>query len=259
MESISISTDQILIFLVVFLRTSALLFASPLFGGKNVPGLAKIGLALALSLSLYFVVSPTLNLQDKSLVNFGLGIVGEVLIGLILGFAVRIFFTGIQLAGQLVGFQMGMSIANVLDPATSNQVSVMAQLNYIVAFLIFLSINAHHIFIRAISESFFLVPPMEFLFDHFILEKIVLFADNIFIIAIKIGAPVIATLLLASVTFGLIARTVPQIHIFIISMPIQILIGLSVTALVLPFFVAYLKILFVNLEVNLFNILKAFN
>ena len=194
---------------------------------------------------------------SRHLLIFGIGIIGEVMIGLIIGFCVRIVFTGIQLAGQLVGFQMGMSIANVLDPASSNQVSLMSQFNYIVAFLVFLTINAHHLFIRALSESFFVVPPMTFLMDHFIFEKIVLFANNIFIIAIKVGAPVIVTLLLTSFIFGLIARMVPQIHIYIVSMPIQILIGLSVTAIVLPYFISYLKIVFADLEMHVFSILKA--
>ena len=88
------------------------------------------------------------------------------------------------------------------------------------------------------------------------MEKMVTFSNDMFVIAIKIGAPIIATLLLTSATLGLIARTVPQVHIFIVAMPIQILIGLSVTAMIIPYFVSYLIIIFEKLGKDLFILLK---
>jgi len=256
MLNLSISVHQIQLFIVIFIRISAILFAAPLFGGKNVPIIAKVGIALALSLCLFPVVSQKINPVVNGVAIIGVGMIGEVILGFIIGFSVRLIFTGIQLAGQLAGYQMGMSLANVLDPVSSNQISMMSQLNYIIAFLIFLSINAHHFFIRALVESFYLVPPLEFVFNNPLMEKMVTFSNDMFVIAIKIGAPIIATLLLTSATLGLIARTVPQVHIFIVAMPIQILIGLSVTAMIIPYFVSYLIIIFEKLGKDLFILLK---
>lgn len=256
MFNLSISTYQILLFIVIFLRISAILFAAPLFGGKNVPIMAKIGISFALCICLFPVVSQKITPIVNSVTVIGIGIIGEVILGFIIGFSVRLVFTGIQLAGQLAGFQMGMSIANVLDPVSNNQVSMLSQLNYILAFLIFITINAHHLLIRALVESFYLVPPLEFVFSDPLTEKLIIFANDMFIIAIKIGAPIIATLLLTSVTLGLIARTVPQVHIFIVAMPIQILIGLSVTAIITPYFVNYLIIIFEKLGKDIFILLN---
>ena len=131
MINLSISTFHIQLFIVIFLRISAILFAAPLFGGKNVPLMAKIGISFALCICLFPVVSQKITPIVNSVTVFGIGIIGEVILGFIIGFSVRLVFTGIQLAGQLAGFQMGMSIANVLDPVSNNQVSMLSQLNYI--------------------------------------------------------------------------------------------------------------------------------
>lgn len=242
--------------IVIFLRVSAILFAAPLFGGKNVPLIAKAGIAFALCLVLYPIVSHKINPITDSIFMLGLGIISEVILGFIIGFAIRLVFAGIQLAGQLVGFQMGMSIANVLDPMSNNQVSIMSQLNYIFAFLIYLTLDAHHWLIKALVESFTLVPPFEFIFSNALTEKLILLGNDMFVIAIKIGAPIIAVLLLSTTAFGLVARAVPQMHIYIVSMPLQIMIGLLATAWVFPYLMSYLAMIFEKLGNDILILLK---
>lgn len=256
MLHLNISTTQVQLLIVIFIRISAILFAAPVFGGKNVPIIAKAGIAFALSLALYPVVSHKINPITNGIIFLGIGIVGEVILGFIVGFAIRLVFAGIQLAGQLVGFQMGMSIANVLDPMSNNQVSIMSQLNYIFAFLIYLTLDAHHWLLRALVESFTLVPPFEFVLSNALAEKMIFLANDMFVISIKIGAPIIAILLLTSAAFGLVARAVPQMHIFIVSMPLQIMIGLLGTAWIFPYFVAYLTTIFEKLGRDILILLK---
>ena len=256
MLHLNISSTQVQLLIVIFIRISAILFAAPIFGGKNVPVLAKVGIAFALSLVLHPLVSQKINPITNGIIFLGIGIISEVILGSIIGFAIRLVFAGIQLAGQLVGFQMGMSIANVLDPMSSNQVSIMSQLNYMFAFLIFLVLDAHHWLIRALVESFTLVPPFEFVFSQVLAEKIILLANNMFVISIKIGAPIIAILLLTSAAFGLVARAVPQMHIFIVSMPLQIMIGLLATAWIFPYFMSYLVMIFENLGRDILILLR---
>jgi len=164
MLSLNISLPQVQIFLLILVRVIAILLTAPIFNSRNIPVLFKVGLSFAVSLILF----PILNLQDLPVrfdaIPLIIGIVSEILIGIIIGLSARMIFVGIQLAGQLVGFQMGLAMANVMDPATSEQMPLLGQLNNLIAMLIFLVTNAHHLFLRALVESFQIVPPFDFHF-----------------------------------------------------------------------------------------------
>jgi flagellar biosynthetic protein FliR len=170
---------------------------------------------------------------------------------------VKLIFAGIQLAGQLAGYQMGLAIANVMDPAESQQIPVLAQFNNLVALLVFLAINAHYWFIKALKQSYQLVPPFNAHFDGAIAEQLVQLAGNMFVISIQVGAPIIAVLLVTSVALGLVARTVPQMNVFIVAMPLKIGIGLLFLGFSLPYFSAFLKKIFNDLGQHIEIMLKA--
>ena len=142
-----------------------------------------------------------------------LSLLGEVAIGVIIGLAVQMVFCGGADGRQLVGFQMSFAIANVVDPAGGNQVPLLSQLYNILAMLIFLATNAHHLLLRTLTESFQLIPPLNFTYRQALAEQVMVLAGNMFVVAIKLGAPIIIVLLLTSVAMGLMARTVPQMHV----------------------------------------------
>ncbi len=257
MISFNISLPQLQIFFLIFLRVGAIIMFIPVFGTRNVPVLFKAGLAFSVSILLF----PILKLDNipftTGAIPFGIGVTGEIMLGVIIGFSVKLIFTGIQLAGQLAGFQMGLAIANVMDPITSAQVSVIAQFNNLFAMLIFLTINAHHMFLRAIVESFRLIPPLDVQFSNSLIEHLISLSGNIFIIAIKIGAPVIVALLFTSAALGLIARTVPQMNIFLVAMPLKIVVGLLFLAFALPHAVFFLKQIFNESGKDILLLLRA--
>lgn len=211
-------------------------------------------------MSISFFLFPILNLDVSAspteVIPFGLGIICEILLGISIGLSVKLLFAGIQLAGQLVGFQMGLAIVNVMDPQSSAQVPILAQFNNLVAMLVFLAINAHHWFLRALVESFNMVPLFNFSLTHSLINQLIMIAGNMFVVAIKIGAPIIATMLITSVAFGLVARTVPQMHIFIIAMPLKILVGLLVLSLTMPYLTSFLGGLFTELGNDILILLK---
>ena len=257
MLSLNISLPQVQTFLLIFLRVGAILLTAPIFNSRNIPVLFKVGLCFAVSLILF----PILNLQNLpvrfELIPLVIGVISEVLIGVIIGLSVRMLFVGIQLAGQLVGFQMGLAMANIIDPATSEQVPLLAQLNNLIALLIFLAINAHYWFLRALVESFRLVPPFEFQFTHSLMEQLMFLAGNIFVIAVKVGAPLIVVLFLMSVAFGLAARTVPQMNIFFVAMPLKILVGLIFFVFTLPYMTSFFESIFSGLGNDILKLLNA--
>ena len=256
MATIYFSLPQLQIFFMIFVRVAAIVMSIPILNNKNAPAVFKVGLALSIS----FILFPILKLNNTLLFNdvlsFGLGIVGEVVLGFTIGLTVKAIFAGIQLAGQLAGYQMGLAIANVLDPATSIQVPLLSQVYNLVAMLIFLLINAHHRLLQALVESFILVPPFGFQYNPSLSDYLVELTGNIFTIAIKVGAPIIVVLLMTSVALGLIARTVTQMNIFIVAIPLKIAIGLLFLIFSFIHLSAYLGYLFDQLAGNIFLLLK---
>jgi len=257
MVTLNFSLPQLQMFFFVFLRVAAILMTIPVFESRSIPHLFKLGLAFAASLMLFPLLKLNAGPIASSIVGLSIGAAGEILLGLVIGFSVKMIFTGIKIAGQLMGYQMGMAITNIMDPDTSQQVPLLAQFNNLFALLVFIAINAHYWFIKALLQSYRLVPPLNFHFGNSLMEQLIQLGGNMFVIAIQVGAPVIAALLITSVAFGLIARTVPQMNIFIIAMPLKIGAGLLFIGLSLTYFSAFLKKVFSGLGQHLLIMLKA--
>ena len=257
MATFNVSLVEVQVFLLIFFRVGAILLTLPVFGSASIPPVFKIGLSFAIALLLY----PILNLEgfpvQLSIIPLVLGMISEIIMGVIIGLSVRMVFAGVQLAGQLIGLQMGLAMANIVDPSTSEQLPLLGELNNIIAILIFLTINAHHWFIQGMVDSFRLVPPFAFHFSSTTMGQVVNLGGNMFVIAIKVGAPVIAALFLMSVAFGVAARTVPQMNIFFVALPIQILVGFLFLAFSLPYLLTFMKTVFTGLEQSIFSLLKS--
>ncbi|RLJ03781.1 MAG: flagellar biosynthetic protein FliR [Candidatus Aenigmatarchaeota archaeon] len=239
-----ITAEQLEVFIFILLRVSAMVVTIPIIGNRVVPVRIKAGLSLMIA----FLLFPFIKIHLPYLGIFSLigGMIGEVIIGIIIGLAGRLAFAGVQIAGQLIGFQMGFAIVNVFDPITSEQVSIMAQFQYLIAILIFLAVDGHHVFLYAIAESYRIIFPLDFHFSAELAQSIIEISKDIFIIAVKIGAPIITALLMTSIGFGLIVRTVPQINILIVGFPLKIAIGLILIGLTLPLFTKIMSMVFLN-------------
>jgi flagellar biosynthetic protein FliR len=235
-------------FVLVLIRVSSILMLVPVFGDSRVPVSVKWGLSLLLSFILFPVVRS--GFPETGNINtllFTSGIVSEMLIGVTIGFAARLVFAGIQVGGEILGFQMGFSFASVADPLTNIQVTVISELQYLLGIMLFMGVNAHHVFIRAIFDSYALFPPLGVHFSAPFFQGLLILFRDIFVIAIKISAPVMAVLFFSNVAMGMIARTVPQMNVFSINFPLQIGVGLFFTGLAAPVFVNTLTRIFANL------------
>ena len=249
------SSGQIELFFLVLLRVSTIVVMIPILGDRTTPVRVKGGLAIFITFLVLPSVDPAAGADD--LFALGLRMGGEVLIGIILGFACRLAFTGIQMAGQLVGFQIGFSIVNIIDPLTSEQVSIVAELQYLFAGLLFLGVNGHHMLIQAVSESYSVLPVLGFHMTGELAQSLVDLSRNMFVIAVKISAPIVVALLFANIGLGLIARTVPQMNVFIVGFPLQIAIGLIGIGLTIPVFLQIVEGLFSNLPAEMGLLLRA--
>lgn len=249
-----IDPDEFKIYLLVLARISIVLFMLPIFSATMVPTLAKAALSMVMAMLLYSVVDVDPSLFPKTAIETGLLLIAEVMIGIVLGLSVRLFFGAIQLAGQVIGFQMGFSMINVVDPQSGANISIMEQMAYWVSLLIFLGLNGHHVLILALIESFKLVPPGVFLFQKALLVQVLELGAQLFVLAVKIGAPCMAALLFTSAAFGLTAKFSPQMNVMIVAFPIKIVVGLflfvlsmQVVIVISTHYVANLKELLMSL------------
>ena len=226
MEILTLSPEQFKSFVLILIRISIVLFMFPILGSSVWPNLVKAGLAIMISIMLLPVVQPDHTLFPETLLGGARVILSELFLGLIIGLTVRLFFTAVQLAGQLVGFQMGFAIANVIDPVWSGQGPILAQMGYWVAALIFLLLNGHHVLFSTLADSFAVVSVGSLGLSDGLFHKMVEVSGDMFVMAVKIGAPAIAALLMTSAAFGILARVVPQMNILIAAFPVKIMVGL---------------------------------
>ncbi len=257
MLQLAIPLAQIEAFFLIFLRISGLVFTVPIIGSKTVPVTVKAGFSIALSFALFATVRQSGFSGAGGSPAWFLGAVSELLMGLAIGLSVRLLFAGVQMAGQMVGYQMGLAIANIMDPASSAQIPVLSQMYNLIAMLLFVTLNVHHWFIRGLVESYALIPPMGTVISGAAVQLLVDTAGGLFVVAVQIGAPVMVVLLISSVAFGLVARTVPQMNIFIVAMPMKIMAGLVFVGLSLPFLVQFLTDRFGRWPLDLMDLLRA--
>ena len=245
-------------FLFVMLRVGALLMFIPILGSGQVPSRIKIGFILFVSIAIFPMVRSTPMHDPKGLFELVVCLFSEITIGLAVAYSARLMFTAVQIAGTVVDFQMGFGVVNVIDPQTETQVSITAQFQNILAILIFLAADAHHIIIGAIVESFFLINPSQINFSTFTPEIILILFKATFVTAVKIAAPIMAILFFISVGLGLVARTVPQMNVFIVGFPLQIGVGLLMVGLSMSFFSIVFQGQVEQLPERFFGVMQSF-
>ncbi len=257
MPAIHIDIEQIQIFILILLRISSIVIFLPVFDSKNIPVIFKVGLALGVTV----LVMPLTHIRSAGYLNeihlFLAAAGGEILLGAAVGMLVKFFFGALQLAGQVVGYQMGLGIANVIDPLSNEQGPILGQLKTLTALMVFLAMDAHHLLIRAVIESFKLAPPLDFFIGSSVVNQILRLSSVMFVTALKVGAPVMAALLLTSIALGIAARTVPQMNVFIVAFPLNILIGLIFLAFAVPYLVVFLGSAFKSLAGDMLILFKA--
>ncbi len=227
-------------FLFILVRVAAFLFAFPLIGGPGVPNIVKVMIVLSMA----FVLFQSVPIQPQpalTLVTLTVGIMGELLIGLVISLGVRMIFGAVEVGSTIIGIQMGFGAATLFDPVSNQQVSLIVRLEGLIALLIFLSVNGHFILIRAMVQSFTLVPNFGFYPQTPLIGLLIQLAGKMFLLGVKISIPVIVALLMANVTIGIFGRVIPQLNVLLFSFPITIMLGLIVLGISLPYFVALLR------------------
>jgi flagellar biosynthetic protein FliR len=225
------------VFMLVLIRIGFVMAFFPLMGESFVPLRARILLAIAISVALAPVVPVTAAQFPASIVVFAVMVLSEAMFGFSIGFIGRIVFAVIQFAGQIAGEQMGFGLVNAIDPTGSHQTSIVAELQYILAILIFLTANFHHGFLAAAAASFNTISPGGAFAGAAVTKLMMGMGSMMFALAVKFSMPVIVIVFAINVGLGMIARAVPQLNVFLESFPLRIMAGVSVLLLSLGFMV----------------------
>ncbi|WJM56601.1 flagellar biosynthetic protein FliR [Bacillus amyloliquefaciens] len=213
-------------FLLVFIRISAFFVTVPVFGHRNLPAVHRIGFAFFLSVICFSTLkhAPAIDIGEQ----YMLLVIKEAVVGLSLGLIAFMMMAAIQIAGSFIDFQMGFSIANVIDPQSGTQSPLIGQFVYTLALLFMLSVNAHYLLLDGIYYSFQYIP-LDQAFPSFGNDRFGLFIaksfNAMFIIAFKMSAPVVASLFLVDLALGIVARTVPQLNVFVVGLPLKIAVS----------------------------------
>jgi len=225
---------EVLTFLLVLGRTSGLVISAPFWGGRVVPGLVRVVVAVSLSVAVYPLVKPVGAIHESPLLFLLMALGEEVLLGLVLGWAAQLLFAGIRLAGQELEIKIGLGLAQLIDPQEGGHTTIVSALFEIIATLVFFSLNGHHLLIRALASSYSLFPLAGEKPVLSLVEGIVASAGGIFTIALRVSAPVVVGLLLSDIVLGFVSRAIPQLTIFLVAMPLQLAFGVLLLLLSLP-------------------------
>lgn len=212
-------------FLLTFVRVGFVVFLMPFFGGEYIPIMVKGALCLVLTMALWPHLSFPGNLLPAHPFSFFPLLLAEGVLGLLLGMCVHFIFAGIQTGGQIMGFQMGFTMVTLADPTSGAQVSITSHILYMVCFLIFLALDGHLHLLRALADSFALVPPGGLRVSGALTERVLELSASMFFLAVKIAAPVLAALFMVELTLALMGRAAPQMNLLTMGFPIKIAVG----------------------------------
>ncbi|MHC1789257.1 flagellar biosynthetic protein FliR [Solidesulfovibrio sp.] len=232
MDLFQLNPNTIFSFLLTFMRLSVVVFMLPFYGANLIPTTIKAALCMMLTLALW----PSLSFPGAVLPanpwTIALMFLGEIIIGLLLDILVRLLFSAAQSAGAIMGFAMGFSLMNSIDPMTGASESGLGHLMSQVTTMLFLALNGHLMLLSSLAQSFELVPPGALLINAALGEHLIAFTGQMFIMALKIAAPIMASIFMVDLALALVARAAPQMNVLFIGFPVKITVGFLFMTLV---------------------------
>jgi len=242
--------------MLVFVRVTAMLILAPGFGNKAVPASVKVALGAALAVVLIPLVAaehPAVDLQLGPLVLLALK---EAATGLLMGFVTGLVFEGVGLAGDLMGFDLGLSLAQLYDPETGTANNVVSRMLSLTALMVFFAINGHHFILESLFASYRAVPLGAFHVSGALSSTLVTLAGMTLVVGVKLAAPVLVTSFLLNIGLAVLARVAPQINVIFVTISLKTGAGLFVILASAPLIVAVFRKMLLSFEDGLMDILR---
>jgi flagellar biosynthetic protein FliR len=237
------AVPQLLAFLLVVGRLSGLFLLAPVLSSKLIPVRIKVMALLVLGLTMTPFITHGVNLSRMPIdgLHFAMLMGKETLVGLALGFSIATVFASVQLAASMLDTSIGFSLANIIDPTTSNQSTVLGSFYSMVATLAFLSVQGHQAMLRGLAHSYQMIGLLEMPSFHHILVNAESLFVGLFSVGFQMASPVLVTLLMVDVVLGIVSRTVPQMNVFFVGIPLKIAVGLGAIIIGMPTFVNFFE------------------
>ncbi|MDR3277752.1 MAG: flagellar biosynthetic protein FliR [Oscillospiraceae bacterium] len=244
-------------FVLLLFRVSGLIFASPVFGRTILPARVKIGLIAAIAF-LFFTIFPPTVIEYSTLFGFVLIAAEELLMGIALAFVTNIFFALTFIGGQLIDMQIGFGIANVYDPQNNTQIPMIGNVLNTVLLLVFFGVDGHLRLIEIVYVTINRLPIGALTFSPAIgLAALEVFSMT-FVLGVMVAMPIIASGLVLEIVFGMLARTVPQIHMFVVGVPVKLLVGFVALIFTMPVFIRFSERIFSEMFIAIEKMFSAF-
>lgn len=232
--------DKLLGFALVLTRISAFFLVLPVFGWRNIPIRVKVSTTILLALFFSMIMPSTIDASQVSTLKAVLLLANEATYGLALGLIVSVVFSAVKLGGRIVERQMGMAMAQILDPLTGERARPLGSLLETIFIILFLAANGHHLLLLIISRSYEAFPVGSIPTISVLTGGTIKATSIMFLAGLRLGAPILAAFLLLMVVLAVLARIVPEMNILFISLPLRVGLGLLMAAMFLPFINGFL-------------------
>jgi len=254
---LDILINNFVTFLFIFLRMLGMFIAAPLYGTSLLPTTIKI----LLSIFLAYIVLISLNIKapviELTYWHISFTAAKELIVGMMIGFFMQLIFWGVTYGASLMGFDLGLSMAQLFDPTQDLSIDVVSRLFNIFTILIFLLMNGHIFLVSAVYQSFKIIPISGFNYTKLTNQVLVKQAANVFIIAVKIASPIMVTFFLINIAEGIMSKIIPQMQVFFVLYPLRIGIGFLLISMSMVYFFYIIKELLKLHERNLFTLMRA--
>lgn len=257
MNVFNFDPSTILSLILTIMRVSIVLFMLPVFNSEKIPMAVKGAATIVITLAIWPHIALSGATFPAHPFDMALLFMGEIVLGLVLGMSINFIFMGIQAGGELLGFQMGFSMISIADPLTGNQTGAVAFFLWMVSLLTFLSLDGHLYMLQGFAQSFKLIPAGGLVIGELLLRQVFDLAAQLFVVALKIAAPVMVALFLVELTLALVSRTAPQVNIMEIGFPIKIAVGFFFLGLLLVIMSAQIEQFIAGLDDMFSNVLRA--
>jgi len=253
---LQIPIEPVLMFLLALIRVSVFFAFLPVFGDVFVPLRVRMLVSVAVALIFTPFLSAHVSAYPQTVPQFVSVMASEALLGMSFGLIGSILFAAIQMAGQIMGEQIGFGTSGIVDPSQSVQIPLLAEVLYIMALVLFFATNAHHLFLNALALSFEHAPPGVLGFSESLPALFVTKTAQMFEIAVQLSLPVIALIFTVNMAMGMVAKAVPQINVFLESFPVRIVAGLFLLSAIVGMIAKTMAVMFSGVRSDLMDILS---
>ncbi len=228
-------TVKIAGFVLVLTRVGAFFFAVPVFSWQSIPVQSKVAITVFVAVFFSAVIEFPLDAQEVSGLELGIMMASEAIYGLALGYVTAYIFGAVKISARICERQMGLSMANILDPMSGEGAQPLGMLMEMVFILLFLSANGHHIFLMTISKSYESFPMGSVPTINKLVESIVVSGTTMLLLGLRMASPIFAAFLLLMVVLAILARVAPETNILFLSLPLKVGLGLIMVGIFIPF------------------------